>query len=523
MYQDEVFVTEIQRLQSEIAGRDALIVKRDERLNLFEDEVSRLHEIIREMKKRIYGPRKERWLDQDQLGLFNEAEVEALKPEEDEESEGVEVKPHVRKRGKRKPLPDNLPTEVRVIDLRPEEKVGPDGSPLVLRVVGKEISKKLEYTPASMSVIEYHRLKYEIVKDDGETGVLTAPPVPSIIPKGIATPSLLSGVVVNKYGLGLPLYRQEEMFKWSGVHLPRSTQGRWVVQAAQAARPIWNVLEEKLMSSPYVVCDETWTQVLKEDGKTAESQSFMWVRSNPSDQEKIALFDYDPSRAGGVAERLFADFDGVLQVDGYGGYNVLEKNPKITRIGCNMHGRRKFHEAKTAGADKGHSLAEQGLKFYQRLYDIEAKAKEQKLSNDERHELRQKESVPIWDEMKLWADANAKKVPPKSKIGKAFNYFLNEYEYLRGYLKAGHLEMDNGFVERAIKYFAIGRNNWLFSDTVEGAEASSLFYSFVVTARLNGVNPFDALTKIFTELPLAQTIEDFERLAGYILTRPPPS
>jgi len=522
MYQEDVFISEIQKLQTEIVGRDALIAKKDERLSLFEEENSRLHEIIREMKKRLYGPKKERWLDQNQLGLFNEAEVEAQKPEEDDTAETVEVKGYKKKRGKRKPLPDDLPVEIRTIDLPESEKVSPDGRALVLRVVGKEVSRKLEYTPASMKIIEYHRLKYEAEKQGGEIGIVTAPPVPSIIAKGIATPSLLAGVIVNKYGLGLPLYRQEEMFKWSGVELPRSTQGRWVVKSAQAARPIWNVLEDKLMSKTYVAVDETWAQVLKENGKTAESQSFMWVRSTPSEEQKIVLFDYDPSRSSEVAKRLFAEFAGHLQCDGYSGYDILKKNPNIIRIGCNMHGRRKFHDARTAGADKGHTLAEQGLKFYQKLYDIEKKAKEEKLSFDERYELRQKLAVPIWDEMKAWVDANNAKVPAKSKIGQAFTYFLNEYEFLRGYLKAGHLEIDNGFVERAIKYFAIGRNNWLFSDTVEGAEASSLFYSFVVTARLNGVNPFEALTKIFTELPCAKTYEDYERLASYILTRPPP-
>ncbi len=519
---EEFIFDHITDLKNRLEGAMSALSREREVKQNYADENSRLHEIIRQMKQALYGPRKERWLEQDQLGLFNEAEVEAQKPEEDEEAE-TEVKPHKRKRGKRKPLPDNLPVEVKVLDLPENEKIGPDGIPLTLRLVGKEISQKLEYTPASMKIIEYQRLKYEIIKEDGETGVKTAPPVPSIIPKGIATSSLLSGIIVNKYGLGLPLYRQEEMFKWSGVEITRGTQGRWVIQVGQACRPIWNVLEDWLMARKYISCDETWAQVLKEKGKTAESQSFMWVRCTPGDEQKIVLFDYDPLRSGQVAKRLFAEYCGVLQVDGYDGYNVVNKNPNIIRIGCNMHGRRKFHDAKTNGADKGHTLAEQGLKFYSQLYDIEEKARTQNLSHDERHELRQKEAAPIWDEMKAWAEKNIKKVPPKCKIGEAFRYFLNEYDYLRGYLKAGHLEIDNGFAERAIKYFAIGRNNWLFSDTVEGAEASSVLYSLVVTARLNGVNPLTALTRIFDELPLSKTVEDFERLAGYILTRPPPS
>jgi transposase len=275
------------------------------------------------------------------------------------------------------------------------------------------------------------------------------------------------------------------------------------------------------MRSLYLACDETWLQVLKEKGRKPETDSWMWLRTNPSDKEKIALFDYDPHRSGEVAQRLFAEYRGILQVDGYGAYNILEKQEGLIRIGCNMHGRRKFESAKTIGAKQGQSLAEVALKFYSDLYDLEERLKQ--LSWEERHELRQKEAAPIWAAFKSWAELTAPKVPPKSKIGEAFHYFLNEYDYLIGYMRDGRLEMDNGFAERAIKYFAIGRNNWLFSDTVAGAEASSLFYSFVVTAKLNGVNPLHALTRIFTEVPNARSIEDYERLADLLVTRPPPA
>ena len=162
--------------------------------------------------------------------------------------------------------------------------------------------------------------KYGI--DSGEA-IKTAPPVPSIIPKGIATPSLLSHIVTCKYADGLPLYRQEEIFSRLGVDVSRSSMGRWIVQCYEALIPVRNVLEDRLLSSAYVSCDETRTQVLKEKGRKAEAQSWMWVRTTPSDDKKIVLFDYDPSRSGEVAKRLFADYRGFLQVDGFGAYNVL--------------------------------------------------------------------------------------------------------------------------------------------------------------------------------------------------------
>jgi transposase len=502
--------SETESLRIENEGLKAKLDKEERRVALYEEETSRLHEIIRKLKREAFGPRGERWETKEQILLFNEAEESAAKKLAPPVEGEVQVPAHTRKRGKRQPLPKDLPREVVVVDIPEAEKTAPNGS--ALRVIGKEVSEKLVYEPAVMKVIEYHRLKY--AGAEGQDTVKVAPAVPSIVPKGIATSSLLAHIITAKFADGLPLYRQEEQFARLGVDIPRSTMGRWIVQGARTCQGIWNALEERLMSEPYVSCDETHTQVLKEEGRAAESKSWMWVRGTPGADKRVVLFDYDPSRSGDVAKRLFADYEGFLQVDGYGAYNALEKSPGLVRIGCNMHGRRKFFDA-AEGSSKGQGLAAEGLDYYQKLYDIEKKAKE--LTRAERHELRQKEARPLWDDMKAWAEKHNATVPPKSKIGQAFHYFLSEYEYLTGYLKDGRLEMDNGYAERAVKYFAIGRKNWLFSDTVEGAEASSLFYSFLVTAKINGVDPYQAMKRVFDNVPLAQTVDDYERLAEILL------
>lgn len=484
-----------------------------DKVKYFEEETSRLYEIIRQLKMHAFGPKRERWLPNpaQQPSLFDEVESEAQKPEAKQPEESL-VQPHTRVRGKRKPLPQDLPREIITVDLKPEEQFADDGTPL--KVIGKEISEKLVYTPASMKIQEIHRLIYGLI---GGESAKTAPTIPSVIPKGIATPSLLAGIIVNKYADGLPLYRQEEIFERHGVTLSRSSMARWVVQAAEACLPLFNVLQDRLLESPYVACDETHVQVLKESGRKAESKSWMWVRTNPSDEHTIVLFDYDPSRSGEVAKKLLSDYRGYLQVDGYGGYNALESEIGLVRIGCNMHGRRKFHDAFKNGAKNGTSLAEQGLQYYHQLYTLEEELRP--LLFDERHRLRQELAVPIWEEFEKWVIENERKVPPKSKIGEAFHYFNNELPYLKGYLKDGILEADNGFVERAIKYFAIGRNNWLFSDSEAGASASSLFYSLIVTAKLNEANPYDVLETIFTEIPKAKTLDDVERLADLLLNK----
>lgn len=520
-------LSDLEGLRSQVTGMGVQLRQYQERIAFYEEESLRLHEIIRGLQKRAFGPKKERWESQEQGCLvFNEAETLAAagQPVEAEaaldadgvagaEDEEVEVSGFKRKRGKRKSLPEHLPREVVIVELPESERKSAEGEPL--KVIGKEVTEKLFYEPAKLKVFEYHHLRYGL--DSGEP-VKTAPPVPQIIPKGIPTASLLSAVVVAKYGDGLPLYRQEEIFSRQGVHIPRCTIARWIIRCSEAGMPVWNVLEDRLLASPYVSCDETHTQVLKEKGRSAESKSWMWIRATPSEQQKIVLFDYDPHRSGDVAKRLLADFQGFLQCDGYVAYDALEKKPGIVRIGCNMHGRRRYYEAADHGAKPGQTLAAQGVKYYERLYKIEEKAKEMSLSWADRKLLRDQEARPIWEEMKIWAETNSPKVPPKSKLGGAFHYFLAEYRYLTAYLQDGMLEMDNGFAERSIRKFAIGRNGWLFSDSEDGAHASALLYSFVVTAKVNGLNPYDRITRLFDQLPYAKTLEDYEKLADLLVS-----
>lgn len=509
----ESLFSEVENLRITNQGYLLELQNKSEKITHLEGEVSHLHEVIRELKRLKFGRRSERWETEEQVLLFNEVEAECRKPESEPEHTDAKSSSG-KKRGHRRALPKELPREIVEITLPPEEQVLADGTKL--KPIGKEISEKIIYEPSVIKVVEYHRIKYGV--DSGDY-IKTALPVPSIIPKGIATPELLASIITSKYADGLPLYRQEEIFERFGIDLYRSTMARWVVQAAEACRPVWNILSDRLHECFYVACDETHVQVLKEKGRAPESESWMWVRATPYGKHRIVLFDYDPSRSGEVVQRLFADYKGILQVDGYSAYNVLGKNKEILEIGCNMHGRRYFEKARTVGAKSGQSLAETGLKFYKLLYDIEEELKEK--PPDERYKMRLEKSQPIWDEFKKWTDQNQAKVPPKSKIGQAFHYFLAQYPHLTGYLRDGRLEMDNGFVERAIRKFAIGRNNWMFSDTEAGAEASSLFYSLLVTAKLNSVNPYKVLKTIFTEIPKAKSLADIEYLADLILAVKP--
>jgi len=507
----EVLFSEADESRIESEELKVQIIREQEKNKYLSDENTWLREQLEELKRDKFGKKSERWESEEQL-VFNEAEVESRKPDPTEEpEEEITVSAHTKKkRGHRRALPEGLEREEVVIELPESERFAVDGAPL--KIIGYEVSEKLSYQPSKTTVIVYRRAKYGVDSGDYEK---TAPPEPSIIPQGIATNELLASVVVEKYGYGLPLYRQEYKFNQMGVDLTRQTMARWVMKCAEACMPVWNVLCDRLLDSFYVSCDETHTQVLKEDGRKAETKSWMWVRCKPTGKNKIVLFDYDPYRSAEVAKRLLSEFKGFLQVDGFASYNILEKDLELIRIGCNMHGRRYFEKAKSIGAKSGQTLAEVALTFYTRLYDHEEEIRN--LLPEERHRLRQEIQVPIWGEFKSWADANHGKVPTKSKIGEAFRYFQNEYQYLIGYLKDGRLEMDNGFAERAIRKFAIGRNNWMFADTEAGAHASAMFYSLLCTAKINNVNIYEAMKYLFYEIPKAKTIEDIERLADVIM------
>ena len=256
--------------------------------------------------------------------------------------------------------------------------------------------------------------------------------------------------------------------------------------------------------------DETTVQVLKENGKKATSKSYMWVRY-ASGVNPIVIYDYYPTRSGQVPIELLEGFSGYLQVDGYDGYSMACEKNKLTRLGCMDHARRKFKDAfSTSG---GKDIGKKGLIFFKSLYKIEDEI--EKMSPDEKKRIRQEKSKPILEEMKTWVEEKRPKITPKSVSGKAINYFYNEYKYLVGYLEDGRLNISNCGVENKIRPFAIGRKNWLFSDSVEGAKSSAMFYSLIETAKANNVEPFDWLMGILEKLPYAETVEDYEKLLPF--------
>lgn len=499
------------KAQNENLSADLLL--KEDRLKRYERYNEQLEEALKLLRYRSFAPKSEKIPPPEQC-VFNDIEVEAsLEEEEADETEQLDlinVSGHTKKKPKRKKLSKDLPREIVIVELPADQRKCPhDGTEL--KVIGKETSERIDTIPMVMKVIETQRLKYAC--DCCAAHVRTALVPPSIIPKGIATAGTLAFIATSKFCDGLSLYHTAEMFARNGVDLSRGSMAHWMIRCADACQPIINLLEEDLLARSYAQMDETTTQVLKEPGKKPQTKSYMWVRASPDKTQPIILFDYDPTRSGEVPKKLMQEFKGKLQCDGYDGYNKLEASPDIVRYGCLAHARRKFKEASIASNSKG--IAKHALKLIQKLYKIEDDIAD--YSEEEKLKVRQEKAKPIMDELKLWVERHLHKVPPKSATGKALMYFQNEYIYLTGYLEDGEVYIDNNFIENKIRPFAIGRNRWLFSDTVEGAKASAILYSLVETAKANNVEPYKYLRYIFEKLPLAKTLADFEELLPWNL------
>ncbi len=293
-----------------------------------------LEERLRILLHKQFGASSEK-SSPDQQDLFNEAEQDQPEPEstEPEETEEVTVPEHTRKKPGRKPLPKHLPRVREEHDLNDDEKqcscCGGE-----LHRIGEEVTEQLDIIPAKIQVIENVRFKYGC--RSCESGVTTSKMPAQPIPGSIATPGLLSFIATSKYVDGLPLYRQEKfILARLGVDIARATTSAWMVRCGDLVQPLINLMRDKLLEAPLVHCDETVTQVLNEEGKRAQSQSYMWVQvAEPAAGQKIILFDYSPSRSGSVPLKLLDGYQGYLQTDGYEGYAAIGRLPGIINQGC---------------------------------------------------------------------------------------------------------------------------------------------------------------------------------------------
>jgi len=493
-----------------------LVIEQQEKLEQQSQFINQLLEQIRLARHQHFGSRSERF-SLDQLSLaFNEAEAAMAESDSEiaaaeDNSDTVVVAEHRRKKGGRRRLPENLP-RIEVVYTLDERDCHCDQCQGALTPVSQKISEQLDIVPARVQVIRHIRKTYACEACDGSMKTAAMPTQP--IPKSLASPGTLAHIATAKYVDGLPLYRQEKKLARIGVELPRSTLASWMVRSGELVQPLINLLRERVLSYDIIGMDETRLQVLKEPGKSAQSQSYLWVQRGGPPDHPILLYDYDPSRSQQVPVRLLQGFKGYLQTDGYAGYTQVCAENGLIALGCWAHARRKFDEARKAqpatSSKKKKSLAAAALTKIQALYRIERDIKA--LPPPERLRIRALRSKPLLDELRLWLDQHLPLVPPTSALGKAMNYVHKQWPKLIVYTEDGRLRMDNNLVENAIRPFVIGRKNYLFCDSVAGANASANLYSLIETAKANGIEPYAYLKTVFTELPQATTVEQIEAL-----------
>jgi transposase len=482
-------------------------------LTYYQQEVDRLEEIIAMLRNARFGAKSEKSAElgspQMVLPLFDEAEATVAATPEIEEPETVTVTRKVRKRGGRRKLPEDLPHETIVHDLPDEEKVCVECHQ-PMQQIGVDSSEQLEYKPATLKVIVHERPKYGC--KCCECAPKQAKAAPRAIPKSIATPSLLTHILISKFLDATPLYRQESQWKRIGIDLGRAVMSHWVLKCGTLLLLLWELMRQDLIVSGVVHADETPVQVLKEKGRTAAQKSYMWLFQCGPPGKRIILYHYAPTRAGSVPGDILGElFQGSLQTDGYSGYHAICARDGVIGVACMTHIRRKFAEVAKLNKNK-RGLAREAVAIIARLYAVEREAKDQELDYDQRKALRLRKAKPIMDEFKQWLDANQQKVPPKMALGKAFTYAQNEWSRMMHYLDDGRIEIDNNPAEQSVKPFVIGRKNWLFCNTANGAKASAVVYSLLQSAKANDLPTYKWLTFVLNELPRCTTDEERKSL-----------
>ncbi|BAE85206.1 IS66 family transposase [Desulfitobacterium hafniense] len=459
-----------------------------------------LMEQFRLLKHKQYGASSEQH-SAEQMDLFNEAEAtaELSAPE----PPLTEVKTHYRKRTRltTDKLPEDLPVEVMEYELPEPERRCPECSG-ELHTMGRDIWEELKIIPAKAVIVRHIQHVYACrccEATSEHVPMLKAQRPSPVIKGGFACAETIAHLAVQKFMMGSPLYRQEQEWKHNGILLSRQTMSNWLIKASQDwLEPLYEAMKLRLCEHDVLHGDETTLQVLKEPGKTAQSKSYMWLyRTSGEAKHPLVIYEYQPDRKHNHPQTFLKEFSGYLHTDGYEAYHKLPGN--IIVVGCAAHLRRKFFDAlKTLPKDRqADSNAAKGVAYCDQLFRLEKQFA--LLTPEKRFEERQRRSKPVLNEFWSWIDSLS--VLPGTLLGKAVHYATSQRRYLERYLLDGRLEISNNRAERSIKPFVIGRKNWLFSNTPNGARASAIYYSLIVTARENGLNPFEYLAWIFANSP----------------------
>lgn len=486
-----------------------MINEKDKKIELLTEQLNWYTQQIKLQQKKLFGSSSEKTVLPDQISLFDEIEIESTPIKTEPKLEEVTYK-RKKKNNKRGIDISSLPAVTKIYDL--ENKNCPDcGEPL--RKIGENIRKELVYYPARYEVIEHVQYVYTCDKceeDSLKSRIFKADMKAPVIYKSFASSSLLSYIIDNKFNKALPLYRQEVMFNQIGLKLSRQTMANWMIKLYnEYFKRMTDYMHRILLQSEYLHADETTNQVLNVPDQKPTTKSYMWVyKTGRSEDKQIVHFIYENTRGHEHARRHLEGYHNILQTDGYQAYDKLDN---IRHMGCWAHCRRKYSEAldsAPSGTDLKRTASYRLLHKINKLFTLEKKLADK--SYEEIKETRQKEAKPIIDDFFKDVKECAKVAVDKTKLSQALTYSINQEENLRLYLEDGRIEISNNRAENSIRPFCVGRRNWLFSNTVKGAEASAAIYSLVETAKLNDLKPYDYFEYLLTVLTEIDINDDKE-------------
>lgn len=472
------------------------------------DRNDRLERLVLAFRQALFGRKSEK-LDPDQAELALEDIETGISAIEAEKESGPTAAPRRPRATNRGALPKHLPRIDVVIE--PDTTVCSCGADL--HVIGEDASERLDVVPAQFRVIVTRRPRYGCRAC--ETGIVQAPAPAHVIPAGLPTEAMIAHVLVGKYADHLPLYRQAQIYARAGVDLDRSTLAHWVGRAAFELKPVFDRQLAELKRSTRLFMDETRAPVL-DPGRRRTRTGYFWSLARDDrpwggvDPPGVA-YCYAPGRGGAHAEALLTGFAGVLQVDGYQGYNRLvgQQRPEgpIQLAYCWAHARRKLHEIAKSGTAP---VAEEGLRRIAELYRIEGTIRGR--PPEERLDAREAQSAPLVDAFGQWVKETGARVSARSALGEALRYILKLWDGLCLFLKDGRIELDTNAVERAIRPIALNRKNALFAGHDVGAENWGVIASLIETAKINGVDPQAYLTRTLEALVSGHKQRDIDQL-----------
>jgi transposase len=448
---------------------------------------------LAELRRELFGPKADKLTaeQEEQMKMLDQDLHDAAQRPAPVSNQVLEREDRAARRCRqhRHPLPDHL--ETVTVTIEPEEKVCPSCGKL-LEQIGEEVSEEIDLIPPKLIRRRTVRPKYAC--GCGEAGVKIAPLPPRLIPQSRLGFGLATHILLSRFDDHLSFYRLEQQFRErQGITIPRQQMVQWVEQIAFWLRPIYDMMWQRMLAGGYLQVDETPVRVLDPDVEGKAARGYLWFYAVPHGD---VILDFDRSRALRVVQQRLQNFTGTIQTDAYEVYQSLERKEfRIERIGCLAHSRRRFYAALQQNLPDAVWFISQ----IRLLYKIEDEARD--LTAAERHTSRQRKAPAIWEALKAKAVELQTKFLPKSTIGSAVRYFLNEYDALRGYLCDGRFEIDNNLIENSIRPSAIGKKRWLFIGHPEAGWRSAVIYSIVVSCRQRGINPQNYLSDVLRRLP----------------------